>query len=377
MKKDVKISLVENGKLSRGGWLSIVAFLLVAVIALSVALGLVVKAGKDDKSKDEAFVEAGGMVLNEETQENGITLLSTVIPKEQYEEYGIMPIAESAQQLTATVTPSAASVFMDWSVAWKEGTSGKFGNGKTVTEYVTVTPTTDGALTANVQCLKAFGEQIVVTAAVRGKENVKATCTVDYASSLESVKLNFGSSSSNVAFYADSEGCDYLTRSSEGRAASTLQIFPQYTESEVYTLHDTFELTKLNVRLNQSLVSKLKSACSSSSSNVQRAIQDVIDANRSIVIGQGVDDLRYRRTSLNFLFGATSFNSSEEAEMVALLQNSFFKDDWRTRAIEFTGVFTGTYSTCTFTMYCGFNATYFESVVGSVSLSSGSIVFHS
>lgn len=46
-------------------------------------------------------------------------------------------------------------MFVDASSAWATG--------KTVTDYVTVTPTANGALTANVECIKDFGEQIKVT----------------------------------------------------------------------------------------------------------------------------------------------------------------------------------------------------------------------
>ena len=46
---------------------------------------------------------------------------------------------------------------------------------------MTVTPTADGALTANVECLQAFGEQIKVTVTSRNNAEATATCLVDYA----------------------------------------------------------------------------------------------------------------------------------------------------------------------------------------------------
>lgn len=67
---------------------------------------------------------------------------------------------------------------IDWSVAWKNATS-TWASGKTVTDYVTVTPTADGALTAKVKKVKVFGEQIIVTAASRIRSEIKATATVD------------------------------------------------------------------------------------------------------------------------------------------------------------------------------------------------------
>ncbi len=129
---------------------------------------------------------AGGMTLGEGTND-GIGMTAATIQEENYEEYGIMPIAESAQQVTATVTPAGAEdAVIDWAVTWKSGASGQWGNGKAVTDYVTVTPTSDGALTASVSCLQAFGEQIILTASIRGNESVKGTATVDYVQKFES-----------------------------------------------------------------------------------------------------------------------------------------------------------------------------------------------
>lgn len=122
----------------------------------------------------------GGMVMNDNIVGNGIMLLSTPIPLAQYAEYGIAPVAETAKQLTATITPAdATNKEVDWSIAWKNANS-TWAQGKSVTSYVTVTPTSDGALTANVSCLQAFGEQIIITVTTREYAEINATCTVDY-----------------------------------------------------------------------------------------------------------------------------------------------------------------------------------------------------
>lgn len=195
MKKDVKISLVENGKLSRGGWLSIVAFLLVAVIALSVALGLVVKAGKDDKAKDVASVEAAMPMPEEENTGRGISLLSTVIPVEQYDEYGIAPMALSAYKITATVKVNGkdeAPDFMKgvtWQMAWKSSVA------SAVTEYVTMTDSEDSATFA---CKKPFSTQIVVTVKSKYDPSQSATATLDYRQKVTGVHVKVGTATQVV-----------------------------------------------------------------------------------------------------------------------------------------------------------------------------------
>ena len=74
----------------------------------------------------------------------------------------------------------ASNKAVDWAVSFVNPSSA-WATGKTVTDYVTVTPTADGALTANVECLQAFGEQIKVTVTSRNNAEATATCLVDYA----------------------------------------------------------------------------------------------------------------------------------------------------------------------------------------------------
>ena len=94
-------------------------------------------------------------------------LTASKLSSAEYAENGVSAIAESAYTLTATITPSdAGNKAVDWTVAFKNGSS-TWATGKTVTDYVTVTPTSEGSLTARVECKAAFGSQIVVTVTSR------------------------------------------------------------------------------------------------------------------------------------------------------------------------------------------------------------------
>ena len=108
----------------------------------------------DDEQKDNE--DAGGAVI-EEGESNGIKLMSAKIAPENYDEYGISPMAETAYQLTATITPeNATNKAVDWTIAWAghghgddpnagggilESVSAQsedyWADGKTVTDYVT------------------------------------------------------------------------------------------------------------------------------------------------------------------------------------------------------------------------------------------------
>lgn len=122
----------------------------------------------------------GGAIIGESVG-SGVKVMSAKIAPENYAANDISPMAETAYTLTATVLPEKASnKAVDWAVSFVNPAS-SWATGKTVTDYVTVTPTADGALTANVECLQAFGEQIKVTVTSRNNPEATATCLVDYA----------------------------------------------------------------------------------------------------------------------------------------------------------------------------------------------------
>lgn len=179
------------------GW-KILSLFLALIIVAGVITGvvfwqkgnIVFNPVEQEQPNDEE--DDGGAVI-EEGESNGIKLMSAKISPENYDEYGISPMAETAFQLTATITPeNATNKAVDWTIAFVNAES-EWATGKTVTDYVTVTPTADGALTANVECLQAFGEQVRVTVTSRDNTAVKANATVDYTEKLSAVKATFGS----------------------------------------------------------------------------------------------------------------------------------------------------------------------------------------
>ena len=144
----------------------------------------------DDQTPDETPDDEGGAVIGE-GEANGISLMSARIAPEDFEAYGVSPLAETAGTITATVSPSnATDKSLNWSVAWKNASS-SWATGKTVTDYFTVTPSSDGATTANWQCLKGFSEPIVVTATSRSNPDVSGTVNVDYVKRITSLTASF------------------------------------------------------------------------------------------------------------------------------------------------------------------------------------------
>ena len=152
----------------------------------------------------EGAADEGGAEISE-TVENGVQLMSAKIEPKDFAANGISPMAETAYQLTATITPSDAyNKAVDWSVAFVNPSSA-WASGKSVTNYVTVTPTSDGALTANVECKAAFGEQIKVVCTSRDNPDASAECIVDYAKRITGVTVKLSSGSNNISVNSTSK----------------------------------------------------------------------------------------------------------------------------------------------------------------------------
>lgn len=147
-----------------------------------------------ETAKGNAGQEA---IVQEETVKDGavvnagVGLTATKISAENYATAGVAENVDSAYTLTATVNEGALNKRVKWSVAWKDAESA-WATGKTVTDYVTITPSEEGSLTATATCLKDFGEQIIITVASELDESVNATCTVDYAKKVRSVAFVAG-----------------------------------------------------------------------------------------------------------------------------------------------------------------------------------------
>ena len=243
---------------SRKAIAAVIGILVAALLACSVLLVQYVKEDLAPQVPEaNAPAENGGMLIGE-GEGVGVSLLSEKIEKADYEAYGVSPLAESAYTLTATVEPAnAPDKAVDWSVAFVDPSS-EWATGKTVTDYVTVTPTSDGALTATVQNLKAFGEQIKVTVTHRENENATASCTVDFAKRIEGVR-----------FYSEGNGSFDFTMGTDESVSITNNTVAENLNIEFlygdFTVEDTFSFT-LTASINQSFLTAYKQKLSGESS---------------------------------------------------------------------------------------------------------------
>lgn len=193
---------------------AVLAALLVVVMAGAIVLG--VGFGVYGKDTSQWFKPKQDSSQGEEQQpeqnpedptvieavtENGIKLMS-----------GMATTASdgtTSKELTATVTPADASVLSySWSIAFANPSS-TWANGKTVTDYVTVTQNSSNKLKATLTFKKRFSEQIIVSISCDLKPEVKASATVDCYKELKSFGFCFTSdypASNNVKVSYTFEG---------------------------------------------------------------------------------------------------------------------------------------------------------------------------
>ena len=239
-------------------WTGFLAVLLVLVIAGTAALVGVLSDGfknwdkfKPDEEQTEQTEETadnGGAIIGESVG-SGVKVMSAKIAPENYAANGVSAQAETAYTLTATVLPEKASnKAVDWTVSFVNPASA-WATGKTVTDYVTVTPTADGALTANVECLQAFGEQIKVTVTSRNNADATATCLVDYAERVSGYTLTL----SNGGVTISSSDPEYTVTGNSSVSISK----GEYTKT-VGTIEENFTGTYV-IRGNASFAANMSS----------------------------------------------------------------------------------------------------------------------
>lgn len=173
-----------------------------------------------------------------DVESKGVTVRKAVLPRAAYAAMGVSEEAEKAYTLTAEVLPAYASdKSLDWTnIDWQNGAS-DWATGKTVTDYVTVTPGADG-FSAVLACLQDFGEPIVLTVSSISNPDVCAMCHINYYQRVKSCEF---------AFYLDDvevtpkfENGIYKVDYTGAEKDYTVELRPVYS---AYTLTDTYTTT--------------------------------------------------------------------------------------------------------------------------------------
>ena len=169
---------------------AIVAVLLAIVMCASVVLG--VGFGVYGKNTDDWFKKQDANQEQEQPEQpsddNGENIENTA-------RVSILSGATIASEdgtvsktLTATVLPAdAPNKAVDWSIAWADGDSRASEN---ISDYITVTPASDGALTATVTCKKSFRGSVAYVKVVTREGKFEATSMITFDGIPSSLSVN-------------------------------------------------------------------------------------------------------------------------------------------------------------------------------------------
>lgn len=364
-------------------------------ICVFVAAGTLVSCGKagesgsEDKKAEYPAEKDSGFLIGEAI-DRGITFTKVKLTSDEYEDYGVSEQVETAYTLTATITPEdATDKKVNWTAAFTTPTSA-WATGKTLSEYLTITPTSDGSLTAAVSCLQAFGEEITITCTSRGNTSASASCAVNYVKRVSSVAITspttivFSTTATNYTVAATpTYGVGTLTPDTftitDGylnKLINTTTVISNHNLSGTYyntIAHEKLlEFTGTTFSVStpyNAFVSNYTQ--SQSSEELVGGVSDkggssIIKAMKSVAIKPMVDP------------GVTY---PTEAQLISAYNNSFIQNATNTSSdgklsISYTYSYGGTeYGSNTATLNVAFNATSLTITAVSIDLSKNSIVF--
>lgn len=175
----------------------IIALMLTIVITVSVILGVGFGVYGSDASKWFKTNDTTGnqqdsqIIITPDPETSSLMTLSL----------GAVTVAENGmttQSVTATMAANVAeqNKAVSWSVAWSDPSS-TWAKGKTVTDYVTVDPTSAGAHTATLTNTQAFGEPIVLKVQSVSVPGVLATAQIDYVKRLGQHRIDINGTDAN------------------------------------------------------------------------------------------------------------------------------------------------------------------------------------
>ena len=201
----------------RFSWIvTIAAMVLVAILSIGLLCALFIQPQEEKKEDTEqtAISEQAAVIDSEGNAMDG----DTVYPmpaKMSFNAQTFAQVSEPSSSATVTsdesvdvriqayVTPDdAVNKEVDFSVSW--GNAPTHGS-EEVTNYLTVTPDSDGSTTATVSCKKSFGDDTIIITVTTREGGYTATCMVSFTGIASGIEIT----SSTAAKKSTSERGEY------------------------------------------------------------------------------------------------------------------------------------------------------------------------
>ena len=211
--------LYEHKRSDTVKWiLTLLAFILVSVMLAGIICGWFDKKeeppAEEEQTEQAAVVDGDGNAMDEDIvypMPAKMSFSALALAEARAGEPTSSTVAASEQsvevQIEAYVMPeNATNREVDFSIAWGEGAQR---SAEPVTNYVTVTPQSDGSRIATVACLQGFGDDTILITVTTRDGGFQATCTVTFEGTPSSLKFVYNnteySSTSEITLRANEE----------------------------------------------------------------------------------------------------------------------------------------------------------------------------
>lgn len=192
--------LYEHKRSDTVKWvLTLFAFILVGVMLAGVILGWFDKKeeppAEEEQTEQAAIVDGEGNAMDEDIvypmpEKMSFSAAAFAQPLAQFGEPSGTTVTSPQSvdvRIEAYVYPeSAANKTVDFSVAW--GNAPTHGS-EQVSNYLTVTPDSDGSTTATVSCKKSFGDDTIIITVTTREGGYTATCTVSFTGIASGIEI--------------------------------------------------------------------------------------------------------------------------------------------------------------------------------------------
>ena len=192
--------LYEHKRSDTVKWvLTLFAFILVGVMLAGIILGWFDKKeeppAEEEQTEQAVIVDGEGNAMDEDIvypmpEKMSFSAAAFAQPLAQFGEPSGTTVTSPQSvdvRIEAYVYPeSAANKEVDFSVAW--GNASTHGS-EQVSNYLTVTPDSDGSTTATVSCKKSFGDDTIIITVTTREGGYTATCTVSFTGIASGIEI--------------------------------------------------------------------------------------------------------------------------------------------------------------------------------------------
>ena len=192
--------LYEHKRSDTVKWvLTLFAFIFVGVMLAGIILGWFDKKeeppAEEEQTEQAAVIDGDGNAMDEDIvypmpEKMSFSAAAFAQPLAQFGEPSGTTVTSPQSvdvRIEAYVYPeSAANKAVDFSVAW--GNAPTHGS-EQVSNYLTVTPDSDGSTTATVSCKKSFGDDTIIITVTTREGGYTATCTVSFTGIASGIEI--------------------------------------------------------------------------------------------------------------------------------------------------------------------------------------------